>query len=216
VWVVMPAYNESHYIGRVLSKLRKVTPYFLVVDDGSRDQTASIAKRYSQHVLVHPVNLGKGAAMLTGCEYAFKKLNASAVILMDSDDQHDPKIIPHFIDKLNQGAQVVFGVRSLVTLPGMRRVGNLFASLFVWLLFGKYYPDIPSGYKALTKQAYKHLKWNSSGYHVEMEITTRAAKANLSEAQVEIPTIYHNYDKGMTLLDTLDMFFHLLSWRWRI
>ena len=84
-WVVMPGYNEAKYLERALKKTLKHTKNIVFVDDGSHDSSADIAKKHLKHVLIHEVNLGKGAALKTGCNYAFEELGAKAVVLMDSE-----------------------------------------------------------------------------------------------------------------------------------
>jgi len=213
VWVIIPGFNEEKYIERVLKKVGKQSNNFIVVDDGSLDKMATIAKKYTNHVLCHSINLGKGAALKTGCEYAFTNLNADAVIFMDSDDQHDPEELPLFQQAL-KNSEVVFGVRAFdENMPLIRIIGNRLASAVVLLLFGAYIPDIPSGFKALSKKAYKKLAWSANDYAVEMEIAARTAKYKIPFSIIQIKTIYHDFDRGMTILDTLRMIGKIISWR---
>lgn len=213
-WIVLPAFNEQKYIERVINKILPITQNLIVVDDGSADKTYEIANRLVRHTLHHDLNLGKGAAMTTGCEYAFKHLGADAVVFIDSDDQHDPKHLPEFMAKLEQGNDLVFGVRKFSrTMPKIKILANKFASYLVQLLFGAYIPDIPSGFKAITKKAYNKIKWNASDYGVELEIAARTAKQKLPFTTVNIDTIYHDYDRGMTALDGLKITAKLLEWR---
>lgn len=211
----MPGYNEEKYLGRVLKKLKAVTNNIVFIDDGSTDKTAEIAQKNITHVLVHKVNLGKGAAMKTGCEYAFDQLSAKAVIFMDSDDQHDPQQLKLFFSELKKGSQVIFGVRkfSAERMPLSRFLGNKLFSALVTVLFHQYIPDIPSGFKALTKKAYHLVKWSSQGYEVEMEIAVKVAKSNIPFSTVEIETIYHDIEKGMNILDGLGVVMRLFQWR---
>jgi len=213
IWIIIPGLNEEKYIGTVLKKVLKQGKNIIVVDDGSRDSMPKIAKKYTEHVLSHSINLGKGAALKTGCEYAFKKLKAKAVIFMDSDDQHDPEELPTFMKAL-ETSDVVFGVRSFdEKMPLIRIMMNRLASIVIYFLFGRYIPDIPSGYKAFTKKAYKKLVWNSTDYAVEMEIAAKTAKYKLSYTKIPIKTIYHDFERGMTIIDTLRMITKILSWR---
>lgn len=212
-WIIIPGINEEKYIGVVLRKVRKKTENIIVVDDGSNDATSKIAQKYTSHVLSHTVNLGKGAALKTGCEYAFNHLHADAVIFIDSDDQHDPEELGLFYEALKK-YEVVFGVRSFdERMPLLRIIMNRLASAVIFFLFGDYIPDIPSGYKAISKRAYKKLAWNSTDYAVEMEIAARTAKNNLPYGTVSIKTIYHDFERGMTILDTLRMISQIIAWR---
>lgn len=214
IWIVIPGLNEEKYIADVLKKVRNHLNNIIVVNDGSTDKTARIAKRYTDHVLTHSINLGKGAALNTGCQYAFKQLGAEAVIFLDSDDQHDPAEIDDFIAKLEEGASVVFGVRSFDEhMPLFRIILNRLASVTIYALFGSYIPDIPSGFKALSKKAYNKIQWEAPDYAVEIEIAAKVAKYNIQYEVVPIKTIYHDFDRGMTILDTIHMIARILSWR---
>ncbi len=214
VWIIVPGYNESKYIGSVLKKISSLSRHIIVVDDGSSDETADIARKFTEHVIVHPVNLGKGAALKTGCEYAFYNCDAEAVIFIDSDDQHDPEELTKFKHELTNGASVVFGLRSFdQRMPLIRIMLNRVASVLIFFLFGSYIPDIPNGYKALKKSAYKTVAWESPDYAVEMEIAARVAKYKVPFTIVEVSTIYHDLDRGMTILDTLKIVLRILSWR---
>lgn len=212
IWVVIPAYNESKYLTTVLKKVLLYTSNVVVVDDGSSDDTGQIAAKHIKYVLNHQVNLGKGAALTTGCEFAFLHLGATAVVLLDSDDQHDPAEMPLLTAGLAERS-LVFGVRTFTDMPKARVVGNKILSTLVAVLFGKYVPDILSGYKAFTKAAYDQIKWSSSGYDVELEIAVRVARFKVPYFVQPIRTIYHDLDRGMTLLDALSIITRILSWR---
>lgn len=212
--VVLPGFNEEKYIGQVLRGVRDVADHVIYVDDGSSDKSTTIARRLIDHVVVHETNLGKGAAMKTGCEYAFRALHADAVVFMDADNQHDPKELPRFFHYLKQDNQVIFGVRKFSsTMPLMRLLGNKSASILLNILFGAYIPDIPSGFKAMTKSAYEKLHWKSKGYEVETEIAARVAQKKIPYHVVEIEAIYHDKEKGMTVIDAMHIAKSLIQWK---
>ena len=215
IFIVVPAYNESRYIGKFLDKLLAYTKNVVVVDDGSIDKTCDVAKAKGVTCLSHVVNLGKGSALKTGCEYAFTKMGADAVIIMDGDDQHIVEDISLFEKALKNGAGVVLGVRQMdAKMPLMRMLGNKAMSILINLLFGHYIADIPSGFKAFTKSAYKSLKWHSTGYEVETEIAVRIAKSKISYVEVPISTIYHDKEYGFNLLDAAKILLKLPYWLW--
>lgn len=212
----MPGLNEEKYVGSVLQKVSAYTPNIIFIDDGSSDATFSEAKKSISHVLRHRVNMGKGAALKTGCDYAFDELGANTVIMMDSDDQHNPAELQSFVKAFaSSEAEIVFGTRRLSgDMPGFKRFFNQLASHLVQVLFqSPFIPDIPSGYKALNKKAYKKLRWNALGYQVEMEIACRVSKYRIPFTTITIDTIYHDHDKGMTILNTLDFLHNILWWR---
>lgn len=213
-WVVLPGFNEAGYLKTVLKKVLMQTPRVVYVDDGSRDSSAQLAQKYLKHVLIHEVNLGKGAALKTGCDYVFRHLKGQAVILMDADDQHNPAEISLFRQKLEKGAEIVLGARSLFSkMPLIRKLGNTFVSGIVLVLFWRYIPDILSGYKAFTRSAYKKLRWNSVDYSVELEIAAKIAAHRLQFSLVSIKTIYHDLDRGMNVIDGIKVFLKIIGLR---
>lgn len=212
IWVVIPAYNEANYISRVLSKVLVETSQVIVVDDGSSDNTYAQALTFPVHVIRHRLNLGKGAAMKTGCEYAFSRLGADAVVMMDADDQHEASELPLFFSALGRGSQVVFGVRQEPKeMPWLRLKMNRLGSFLTYLVFGEYILDIPSGFKAFTGQAYQIIAWEAHNYAVELEIAARTAKAKLRYDYVRIKTVYHDTNKGMTMLDVIPILWYLVK-----
>jgi glycosyltransferase involved in cell wall biosynthesis len=109
IWVVVPAYNERRSISKIIRDIKKYTKNVIIVDDGSKDGTSKIADKSNAIVLRHIVNLGKGAALKTGCDFAVKQ-GARLMVVIDADAQHNPKDIPKFIENLKD-ANIVFGYR---------------------------------------------------------------------------------------------------------
>lgn len=213
VWIIVPGYNESKYVGKMLDKLLKIHKNVIFIDDGSSDNTYKLALKRASVTLRHAVNLGKGAALKTGCEYAFRKMKAEAVVIMDSDDQHDPRELKSFFKELDNGTDVVFGVRKFkADMPLLKFLGNKLSSIIVNLLCGKYFSDIPSGYKAFTHSAYRKINWSSQGYGVETEIAVKVARNKLNYVEIPIATVYHDADKGFTILDALRILVKLPKW----
>lgn len=212
VWIVIPAFNEETYLEKFLRKLAQVTPNSIVVDDGSQDATFDIAQHHAAYTLRHRLNLGKGAALRTGCRFAFEELGAEAVVIMDGDDQHDPFELPEFFQALADGHEVVFGIRKEPkNMPWLKLKINRLSSFITALLFGQYIIDIPSGYKAFSKAAYQKLAWEASNYAVELEIAAKTAKYKIPFTTVCIKTIYHDMNKGFSALDILSMCRHMLK-----
>lgn len=204
IWVVIPGFNEEKYLGRVLRRTLISTKNVVYVDDGSSDRSVSIARKYLKHILIHTKNKGKGAALKTGCDYVFGRLKADAVVLMDSDDQHNPAELGLFFEKLESGAKIVLGVRPFSSsMPLERRLGNWFVSGIIFLLFSSFVPDVLSGYKAFRRSAYKKLHWRASDYGVELEMAAKIARRRLPFSVVKITTIYHDLERGMTFKDAV-------------
>jgi polyprenyl-phospho-N-acetylgalactosaminyl synthase len=112
VWIVVPAFNEAGVIGDVISELRSVFPNVVCVDDGSADDTGDIALRAGAHLVRHPVNLGQGAAIQTGVEYARSRPGAQVFATFDADGQHRVTDVLAMIDRLTfDAADIVIGTR---------------------------------------------------------------------------------------------------------
>src|SRR5512133_553036 len=106
----MPAYNEAHCIADVIKGCKKYVDKVVVVDDGSTDNTVDIAESLGAYVVRHKVNQGYGAA-LRNCFVTARNLGAGAMVIIDSDGQHDPSEIPKLLEPLKQGFDLVIGSR---------------------------------------------------------------------------------------------------------
>jgi len=112
VWIVVPAFNEAGVIGDVITDLRSVFSHVVCVDDGSDDGTGDFARRAGAHLVRHPVNLGQGAAIQTGVEYARRQPRAQVFATFDADGQHRVMDLITMIDRLGAGdVDVVIGTR---------------------------------------------------------------------------------------------------------
>lgn len=211
-WAVIPAYNEEKSIGRIVKRTKKYVDNVAVVDDGSKDKTKEIAERAGAVVLRHVVNLGKGATLKTGCDYAAKK-NAEFIVVLDADAQHDPDDIPRFIEKLKK-CDIVFGYRKLSSkMPFVLRFGNWFISRTVRFLYKIDLIDTQSGFRAFSRKAYNKIRWNASDYSMESEMISRAGKQRLKYVQIPISTIYSDRYKGTTIIDGIKIVMNMFWWR---
>ena len=154
--VIIPAYQEEAALPAVLDELARLGAYdVLVVDDGSIDATAEVAKAKGAVVAQLPFNLGIGAALRTGFRYAHKH-GYERVVQLDADGQHDPNEIPLLLAQLDAGADMVVGTRFLesgsVYEVGRLRFGAMrFLRLAVHLLAGQRFSDTSSGFRGFSK-----------------------------------------------------------------
>ncbi|BBU20650.1 glycosyltransferase family 2 protein [Mycobacterium xenopi] len=112
VWIVVPAFNEAAVIGEVIADVRSVFDHAVCVDDGSTDGTGEIALGAGAHLVRHPVNLGQGAAIQTGVEYARSQPGAQVFATFDGDGQHRVKDLVTMVDRLSAGdVDIVIGTR---------------------------------------------------------------------------------------------------------
>ena len=217
--IIIPVFNEEktvkELIERVISvKIPGVEKEIIVVDDGSNDEGYKSVKGKSVILIRHKINLGKGAAMKTGADFAFGK-GAEAVIFMDSDGQHNASDLPLFLNELKKSKHViVFGTRNLKgKSPAVRFVGNRIASFIIKLLFGIFVTDSLCGFRAMTAKAYSQIRWESPGYGVESEIVAKVSRSGLSYIEVPVRTIYLDNNKGVSLLDALGIFTEIIKWK---
>jgi glycosyltransferase involved in cell wall biosynthesis len=127
VWIVIPAFNEASVIGDVIADVRSVFGNVVCVDDGSRDDTSDRAHRAGAHVVRHAVNLGQGAAIQTGVEYARSRPGANVFATFDADGQHRVKDVVRMIDRLTaEDLDIVigtrFGDRAPERMPKLKRL----------------------------------------------------------------------------------------------
>jgi len=211
--IIIPSCNEGPRLTDLIKAVKKNTNLpVIVVDDGS---LVPVRQTNSFILLRHKINLGKGAAMKTGAEYAFSH-GASAVIFMDGDGQHDPRHLPEFISRYQQGFNCVLASRRpSLKVPLVRFLGNKFASIYINLLFGVYVSDILSGYRLLDKSAYKLLIWDSQRYGVETEMIARLGKYKdkINWTEFPIESIYIDKYKGVTIIDAVKALFDSIWWK---
>lgn len=214
IFIVIPAFNESKRIEQVLEDIKDTGFPVIVVDDGSTDFTFEKAKKHNVKVLRHKINLGKGAAIKTGCEAAFS-MGADAIIMMDSDGQHKAEDLPKFAEKIQSGKfDVVFGSRNMnLGVPLVRFLGNKFASVLITLLFKTYVSDLICGYRAVTKKAYIQMELKSSDYGIETEMVIKTAKLKLRYCEIPVKTLYYDKFKGVTILDAFGVLLNVIKWR---
>ncbi|MBI2541642.1 glycosyltransferase family 2 protein [Candidatus Woesearchaeota archaeon] len=212
VWAVIPAHNEQKNIFGIIKKTKKYAGNVVLVDDGSTDKTKEFGNKAGAVVLRHIVNLGKGAALKTGCDFAFKK-GAKFFVVLDADAQHNPEDMPRFIEKLRK-YDVVFSYRKTSSkMPFVLRFGNLFISNAVDMLYGIRLKDTQCGYRAFSREAYKKMRWSASDYSIESEMIARAGKQKLKYVQIPIQTIYSDKYKGTTIIDGIKIVLNLIWWR---
>lgn len=155
--VIMPAWNESESIGNTIREVFEFGPPcdVLVVDDGSRDNTAQVARAAGATVLKLPFNMGVGGAMRTGFKYA-KNHGYSRVIQVDADGQHDPRDIKAVLDGL-QHADIAIGARFAdkgnYTVRGPRKWAMKVLAWTISRVAGTTLTDVTSGFRAANLRA---------------------------------------------------------------
>lgn len=211
---VLPSFNEGDNLPAVLNKVQNYVDLVIVVDDGSKDTSyiSSIQNQHNVTVIRHKINLGKGAALKTGCDVAVE-LGADIIVCLDADTQHPPELIPAFIEKITNGdAEIIFGARTFNSnMPLMMFLGNRLLSVIINLFFNVFIHDTQCGFRAFTRAAYKKIRWEGHGYEVETEMIAKVSENRLRFTEVNIPTIYLDAYKGTTALDGIKILIYILQ-----
>ncbi|GAB6055679.1 glycosyltransferase family 2 protein [Methanobacterium alkalithermotolerans] len=210
---IIPAYNEEKAIIKVVRESLKYSEV-LVIDDGSEDDTALLAKNAGAIVISHPHNLGKGAALKTGIKYA-QNHDYGTMVFIDGDGQHDPHLIPLLSSKVN-GNDLVIGSRfkegSPQYMPIQRRISNRFTTFIISKLTGYTLTDSQSGFRALSSTAgniFLNIGYND--YIFESEMLYMAYKNNLQLEEVNIPCYYGEEKSYVTSKHALKYLFFVIK-----
>ena len=195
ITAVIPAYNEEKTIARIVEGARRHAGEVLVIDDGSVDSTADIAKGAGAIVIRIPRNGGKGHALSIGLTTAAMN-GGEIVVCLDADGQHDPDDIPRIVQPiLDARADMVIGSRFLETtskdmIPAYRRLGQ--SVLTYATNFGSTVKitDSQSGYRAFKKDVLKSFDYAETGMGIESEMARRAAKMGLRIEEIPIVAKY--------------------------
>jgi glycosyltransferase involved in cell wall biosynthesis len=198
VIAVIPAFNEERFIGSVVLKARKYVDTVMVIDDGSGDLTAEIARAAGALVIRHESNRGKGAALNSGFQKA-RELEAQVLVVLDGDGQHRPDEIPTVTAPiLNGEADIVIGSRYLdrkSRVPFFRIWGHkAFTSATNWLS-GTHLTDSQSGFRAFSRNAIQKIKFDSKDFSVESEMQFLASQNDLKLLEVPIVIRYSDEPK---------------------
>ncbi|WP_048050842.1 glycosyltransferase family 2 protein [Methanosarcina soligelidi] len=189
----MPAYNEAHVIAEVILGCKKYVDNVIVVDDGSSDNTAEVARSAGGYVVKHEVNKGYGAA-LKSCFKLAREFNADVMIIMDSDGQHNPDEIPRLLEPLKHGADLVIGSRFIngngKNVPAYRKVGMKILDIATYLAGGILVTDSQSGFRAYGKKAIENVRFDGNNMSAGSEILLYIKDHNLKFTEVEIHCRY--------------------------
>lgn len=202
--VIVPAYNEGKVLKSVIKKASKTfsqSKYHIdivVVNDGSKDNTADQAKKAGAIVITHILNSGAGGATATGLSYAMQR-GYDAAATMDADGQHAAEDVVKGFNKLFKSKKDLLIGSRLIDSKGMSQVkvlGNKGLSIITRVLFGINSTDSQSGLRIFSRQALEELRWTTSGYEFCSEMLWRANQIGLAIDEFPIKAIYTDYSKG--------------------
>jgi len=214
ICTVIPTYNESATIGETVRQIRKQGLEVVVIDDGSKDETARISQDYGAIVLRNSKNQGKGYSLICGLQYALKN-HFDAVITMDGDGQHSPEDIPLFIQKVKlSGASIIIGNRmhNPRKMPLSRVLTNKFMSWFISWLIKQRIPDTQCGFRFFRRQLLDKVKFTTKRFETESEILFQASYLGYKIESIAIKSIYRKEKSQINpFLDTM----RFINFIWR-
>jgi polyprenyl-phospho-N-acetylgalactosaminyl synthase len=196
VWIVVAAYNEAGVIADVVRPLVSEGYAVVVVDDGSIDDTAKLARAAGAAMLRHAINRGQGAALQSGLRYALER-GARIVITFDADGQHAVEDLPRLLEPiLESEADVVLGSRFLehtAAVPPIRRLLLRAAVVFTGVASGVTLTDAHNGMRALTRRAAEQLDLRLDRMAHASEIIDQIARLRLRVVEVPVAIRYTPY-----------------------
>jgi glycosyltransferase involved in cell wall biosynthesis len=215
VHVVIAAYNEATVVSRVIMELERAGYPVVVVDDGSKDATAEVARAAGATVIRHPFNLGQGAALQTGIEYALSQ-SAEVIVTFDADGQHRVSDIGRLVAALaDEDAEFALGSRFLgpsTGLPRLRRLLLKAATLFTRLSTGLRLTDTHNGLRAMSRKGATAIRLRQNRMAHASEFLGQIADSGLRHVERPVTVEYTAYSlaKGQRMRDAvlilLDLF----------
>ena len=191
---LIPAFNEAPYIAKVVEGARQHVAEVVVIDDGSTDGTADIARAAGATCLQSPRNCGKASALREGIAFA-RDHNFTYVITLDADGQHLPEDIPVMLRVAEEsGADLVIGTRCFdrALMPRSRYFSNTVGSWLASALVGCEIRDSQSGFRLFRLDKLVGAKLRSRCYELEMEILIKMARSGCTVAHAPIRSVYDN------------------------
>jgi len=203
--VVVPMYNEEGTLAEVLGKIlvQKMVGEVVLVDDGSSDRTAQIARQWENddervRFIQHHVNQGKGAALRTG----FLQAKMPYVIVQDADLEYNPEEFYKVVSPLADGrADVVYGSRYLkkdtrVVLRFWHTMGNRFLTLLSNMMSDLHVTDMETCYKCFRREVIQAIPIEENRFGFEPEVTAKLAKMQLRVMETSVSYYPRSYKEG--------------------
>jgi glycosyltransferase involved in cell wall biosynthesis len=216
-WVVVPLYNEATVVADVIREVLETFRHVVCVDDGSTDGSAAVARDAGAVVVEHAVNLGQGAALQTGIEYALRDPAMRCVVTFDADGQHQVDEAAAMARRVLDGeADAVFGSRFLDgrSRPGrLKRIVLKAAVVYTNTTTGMHLTDAHNGLRALGREVCERVDLQQNRMAHASELVHQVGQAGIRVVEHPVHIVYTDYSrsKGQSLLNGVnilaDLFF---------
>jgi glycosyltransferase involved in cell wall biosynthesis len=207
ICVIIPTHNESTAIAGVVTAVKKQGLDVVVIDDGSTDGTAGLAKSCGATVLVNETNMGKGTCLIKGFAWCLKN-GYDAVITMDGDGQHLPGEIAAFTAAFaaNPRCGIIIGNRMATrgAMPLVRVITNKIMSRWISHICRQRIPDTQCGYRLIRRETLEKMKLKTSKFEIESEMLIESSRLGFSITSIPVTSIYHNEQSHINpFIDTI-------------
>ena len=215
-WVVIPLFNEAQVIGDVVAQVRKAFEQVVCVDDGSSDHSGNVAARAGAQVVRHPFNLGQGAALQTGFDYALSDPAMKYVITFDADGQHQIADAVGMVERLRAGeADVVFGSRFLDerSKPGLGKKLVLRAAVsYTNMTTHTRLTDAHNGLRAIRRPVLEQVRITQNRMAHASELVAQIGDSKASYVEHPVHILYSDYSKakGQSLWNSINILADLI------
>lgn len=215
-WLVVPLYNEAQVVREVIEDARRTFPHIVVVDDGSRDDSAAQAEAAGAVVVRHPINLGQGAALQTGIRYVLERTDARYLITFDADGQHSVADAAAMVAAARkEDLAIVLGSRFLKGPSPVGRLKRLVlatAAVVASRTTGMHLTDAHNGLRLLRRDAAEHLNLRQNRMAHASEIIRQLGATGLPWREFPVHIAYTEYSKakGQSLLNSVNILVDLI------
>ena len=215
-YIIIPAYNEGSAVRPVIKQVQAFYSHIVCIDDGSKDDTATEIAKTKAHLVRHPINLGQGAALQTGIEFALQDKDAKYFVTFDSDGQHSLDDVAHMLEVIKkENLDIVLGSRFLgktENITATKKVILKLAILFTNRTSGLKLTDTHNGLRVFNRATAEKLNIANPDFSHASEIIDKIAAFKLRYKEVPVTIKYTDYSKqkGQSIFNAVNMGLDLL------
>lgn len=216
VAVIIPVYNEATVVGEVIESVKKKFDYVICVDDGSKDKSADRIQSAGGYLVKHPINMGQGAALQTGVEFARQFEHIKYFVTYDADGQHILEDVVKMLKVIQKGKyDVVLGSRFLGTTEGISKSKLFVLKLAIYfsnITTGLNLTDTHNGLRVFNRKFADSLQITLSDMAHASEILEIISNSNYKYTEVPVTIKYTDYSrsKGQSITNAINIAFDTL------